>query len=628
MGEPVRRVPVRVLGDRYELESLIATGGMGQVWRGRDALLGRPVAVKVLRSEYTGDPVFLSRFRSEAHHTAAVGHRNIAALFDYGEQQPAGDSGEHVAYLVMELVDGVPLSDVLHGSGGLPAERTLHLLRQTGLALTAAHAAGVVHRDVTPRNVLVCPDDTVKVTDFGIAWSAGSVPLTRTGQVVGTAQYLSPEQAQGLPATAASDVYSLGMIAYECLAGRRAFDGENSVAIALMQLRSRPDPLPLHVPAGVRELVDACLVKDPAARIPDGAAFVAAVDAVRAGRPLPALSLPALPLPALSRPAPSRSAPSRPAPLPTADGAGAPLPGGAGGAQVSPAAADAPVPSPPPGRAASPTETTPTAAALTAAALPTGGLPAAALPAGAPGIPLTGGGPGPTDTFPLFSELATTTGETPQPRDSQADAAASRVRRRTVAVLAAVLAVLVGGAATVLLLAGSGTPARTPAATGAAPSSSAAAVLAAADHVGRPLAEVTADLEARGLQVQPVPDPRSDRAPDLVTSLDPVGRPLSAGDTVVVRYAVPVDDAAGATTDPGAPVGATTGTSLGATPVPAPEPAPVPAPAPAPAPPTATGDDGGGDGGDDGDEDEDDSPGNGNGNGNGNGRGNGNGNGR
>ena len=272
------------LGDRYELLALLATGGMGQVWRGRDTLLDRAVAVKVLRSEYTGDPTFLARFRAEARHTAVLAHRNIAALHDYGEVTADEGSGEHLAYLVMELVEGEALSDLLARERRLPVGPTLDLLRQTAEALAAAHAAGVVHRDVKPGNILVSPDGTVKITDFGIAWSASSVPLTQTGQVVGTAHYLSPEQAAGCKAGPASDVYALGMIGYECLAGRRAFDGDNSVQIALRQLRDTPDPLPDDVPENVRRLIGRALLKDPAARFADGAAFRDAVTDVLAGR--------------------------------------------------------------------------------------------------------------------------------------------------------------------------------------------------------------------------------------------------------------------------------------------------------------------------------------------------------
>jgi serine/threonine-protein kinase len=238
---------------------------MGQVWRGVDVLLGRPVAVKVLRSEYTGDSTFLARFRGEAQHAASLSHPNIAAVFDYGEVVTEDGSGETLAYLVMELVEGEPLSAVLRRRGRLDAATTLDLLQQTGAALAEAHRVGMVHRDVKPGNILVRADGSVKITDFGIAWSAGSVPLTRTGQVIGTPQYLSPEQAEGQLATPASDVYALGLVGYECLTGHSAFDGDNPVTIALKQLREQPQPLPAELPPGVRTLIGRALAKDPAA---------------------------------------------------------------------------------------------------------------------------------------------------------------------------------------------------------------------------------------------------------------------------------------------------------------------------------------------------------------------------
>ncbi|WNV75730.1 serine/threonine-protein kinase [Geodermatophilus sp. DSM 44513] len=283
MVEPGRRE----VGGRYELAELIAAGGMGQVWRGTDVLLGRPVAVKVLRSEYTGDPTFRARFRAEAQHAAALSHPHIAAVFDYGETEATDGSGETLAYLVMELVEGRPLSAVLQRQGRLSAAETLLLLEQAASALAEAHRVGLVHRDVKPGNILVRDDGSVTITDFGIAWSAGSVPLTRTGQVIGTPQYLAPEVAEGRHALPASDVYALGLVGYECLTGHPAFQGENAVTIALKQVREDPDPLPDELPAGVRTLIRRALAKDPAARIPDGAAFVAAVEDVRAGRPQP-----------------------------------------------------------------------------------------------------------------------------------------------------------------------------------------------------------------------------------------------------------------------------------------------------------------------------------------------------
>ena len=272
----------RVLGNRYELLLPLASGGMGRVWRARDVLLERPVAVKVLRSELAGDATFRARFRAEAHHTAALHHAHIASVFDYGEQEV---EGECVAYLVMELVEGESLSTLLEREGRLDPARTLDVLRQTAAALAAAHAAGVVHRDVKPGNVLVGNDGTVKIADFGIAWSASSVPLTGTGQVVGTAHYLSPEQAEGAKASPASDVYALGTVAYECLTGRRPFDGENSVQIALRQIREEPLPLPADIPPVIRAVVERAMAKDPAVRYPDGATLREAVEAAAAYSP-------------------------------------------------------------------------------------------------------------------------------------------------------------------------------------------------------------------------------------------------------------------------------------------------------------------------------------------------------
>src|SRR4051812_9229380 len=265
---------------------------MGQVWRGTDVLLQRPVAVKVLRSEFTGDATFLARFRAEAQHAASLSHPNIAAVFDYGEAVAEDGSGETLAYLVMELVEGEPLSAVLRREAPLDVAAPLSVLRQTGYALREAHRVGMVHRDVKPGNILVQADGSVKITDFGIAWSAGSVPLTRTGQVIGTAQYLSPEQAEGKHATPASDVYALGLVGYECLTGHAAFDGDNPVTIALKQVRQDPEPLPGELPEPVRGLIMRALVKDPDHRYADGAAFVAAIDDAAAGRSTAAVAAP------------------------------------------------------------------------------------------------------------------------------------------------------------------------------------------------------------------------------------------------------------------------------------------------------------------------------------------------
>ena len=272
-----------LLADRYRLDSLIACGGMGEVWRATDELLQRPVAVKMLKPEYAGDATFLQRFRNEARSTAVLSHPGIAALYDYGEM--ADDDGRAVAYLVMELVEGEPLSDLLTREGPLPVDRTLDIVAQVAAALHVAHRAGVVHRDVKPANLIVRPDGVVKITDFGIAWAGSSVPLTDTGSIMGTAHYVAPEQVTGQAATPASDVYSLGVVAHECLAGVRPFVGTNPVTIALAHVRDEPPPLPARVPLPVRELIAGALAKDPAGRPADAGAFATGAAVLRDGGP-------------------------------------------------------------------------------------------------------------------------------------------------------------------------------------------------------------------------------------------------------------------------------------------------------------------------------------------------------
>ncbi|WP_294651045.1 protein kinase domain-containing protein [uncultured Rothia sp.] len=262
------------LGGRYTLTERIAIGGMGEVWKARDKVLGRIVAVKILKEEYTGDPGFLERFRAEARNTALLNHPGVANVFDYGEE-------DNSAYLVMELVPGSPLSSIIEREGTLPPDRVLNFIAQTARALAAAHSQGLVHRDVKPGNLIITPDDRVKVTDFGIARLANQVPLTATGQVMGTAQYLAPEQATGQAATASSDMYSLGIIGYECMVGRRPFTGESQIAIALAQVNDPPPPLPESIPAAARALIMCLLAKDPAQRPKDATALASAVDAIR-----------------------------------------------------------------------------------------------------------------------------------------------------------------------------------------------------------------------------------------------------------------------------------------------------------------------------------------------------------
>jgi eukaryotic-like serine/threonine-protein kinase len=263
-------------GGRYQLSSRVAIGGMGEVWEATDLVIGRTVAIKILKDEYLGDPGFLERFRAEARHAALVNHEGIANVFDYGEEDGS-------AYLVMELVPGEALSTILERERVLSTDRVLDIVAQTAAALHAAHSAGLVHRDIKPGNLLITPDGRVKITDFGIARIADQVPLTATGQVMGTVQYLSPEQASGHPASPTTDVYSLGIVAYEALAGRRPFTGESQVAIAMAQINEAAPELPVTVSEPVRNLVYSSIAKNPANRPASAAHLARAAQALRRG---------------------------------------------------------------------------------------------------------------------------------------------------------------------------------------------------------------------------------------------------------------------------------------------------------------------------------------------------------
>lgn len=252
------------LGGRYRLVRLIAVGGMGEVWVAHDESLARDVAVKVLKEEFAGNEDFLDRLRTEARNSAALSHSNIAQLYDYGEQQGSG-------YLVMELVQGEPMSDLLEREPVLPVLRLLSILSQTARALHAAHVAGVVHRDVKPGNILLERGGEVKITDFGVSLAANQVPMTAAGMVMGTAQYLSPEQAIGKAATGASDIYALGIVAYESILGNRPFTGATPVDIAIAQVNETVPPLPATVHAGFADLIMRMLEKDPLDRPRSGA---------------------------------------------------------------------------------------------------------------------------------------------------------------------------------------------------------------------------------------------------------------------------------------------------------------------------------------------------------------------
>ena len=248
-----------LLAGRYRLQSQIAAGGVGEVWRAEDTLLTRLVAVKLLRAELAGHIETLARFRAEARHAGALSHPAIARVYDYGDPVPPLP-----AFLVMELVDGPSLAAVL-AAGPVGVAQTLDVVAQVAAGLQTAHAAGLVHRDIKPANLLLAADGQVKITDFGIAHVAGSVPVTRTGIVMGTPAYLAPERVSGASATPATDVYSLGVVAYECLAGAAPFAGKPlEVAVAHRDLPLPPFPHP--VPADVARLIGEMTAKDPAAR--------------------------------------------------------------------------------------------------------------------------------------------------------------------------------------------------------------------------------------------------------------------------------------------------------------------------------------------------------------------------
>jgi serine/threonine-protein kinase len=270
-------MPITELAGRYHLEELIAIGGMGEVWRAVDQVLGRCVAVKLLRPEYLHDEVTLLRFRAEARHAGLLNHPGIAQVYDYQDA-----SLDRPAYLVMELVDGPSLAEVLAG-GRLDPRRTADVLAQAAAALHAAHDAGVLHRDIKPGNLLLASDGRVKVTDFGIAQSSRTGHLTQTGALIGTTGYLAPERVSGRSATAASDLYALGIVGYECVTGQPPFRGE-PLQVALAHLDQDLPGLPpwcLSQPGGT-EL--AALIADLTARDPAARPASAALAAGRAGR--------------------------------------------------------------------------------------------------------------------------------------------------------------------------------------------------------------------------------------------------------------------------------------------------------------------------------------------------------
>src|SRR4051794_1126373 len=278
-----------VFNDRYEIHSRIGRGGMADVFLARDRLLDRPVAVKVLFPEYAADPNFVERFRREATAASNLTHPNIVGVFDFGRQ-----GGTY--YMVMEYVNGRTVADILRSDGSLLPQRAADIAADVAAALGFAHRNGVVHRDVKPANILVAPTGTVKVADFGIALALNSATeqdLTQAGAVMGTATYFSPEQAQGAPIDPRSDLYSLGIVMYEMVAGRPPFTGDNPVAIAYKQVHDQPRPLSAikpDVPRAYEAIVMKLLTKTPQQRYASADDLRADLRRFREGQPVAALA--------------------------------------------------------------------------------------------------------------------------------------------------------------------------------------------------------------------------------------------------------------------------------------------------------------------------------------------------
>lgn len=268
-----------LLAGRYLLNHPLAAGGMSDVWKATDQVLDRPVAIKVIRPGLLAEPGFAQRFAAEARILAGLRHPGIVGVHDYGEAPGP------MAYLVMEFVDGEPLSGRLAREHQLTAAVTMDIVAQAADALQTAHLAGVVHRDIKPANLLICPDGKVVVVDFGVAKAQLSAGLTQTDTVLGTARYMSPEQVAGRSVGPTTDVYALGAVAYECLAGRPPFDAETPVAIAYKQVHEEAAPLPDAISAATRAVVTRAMAKDPADRFPDAAALAAAARAASQDEP-------------------------------------------------------------------------------------------------------------------------------------------------------------------------------------------------------------------------------------------------------------------------------------------------------------------------------------------------------
>jgi eukaryotic-like serine/threonine-protein kinase len=278
--------PRRVLAGRYEIASLLGQGGMARVFQGTDRVLDRTVAIKVLSPQFADDDQFVARFRREAQAAAGLNHPNIVGVYDTGDQAD-------VHFIVMEYVEGRTLRDVIRADGPLLPERAAEIGEAVARALSSAHQAGLVHRDIKPGNIMLTREGEVKVMDFGIARTSTGDTLTQTAAILGTASYLSPEQAQGLSVDTRSDIYSLGCVLYEMLTGRAPFIGDSPVAIAYMHVKEDPVPpsrLNQDVPPTLDSVVLKCMAKNPANRYESAEELRA--DLERARRGLPTLATP------------------------------------------------------------------------------------------------------------------------------------------------------------------------------------------------------------------------------------------------------------------------------------------------------------------------------------------------
>jgi serine/threonine-protein kinase len=271
----------RVLNSRYELISPLGQGGMAVVYRGRDLRLGRPVAIKVLHNYYAGDDEFLQRFAHEAMSAANLSsHPNIVDVYDVGQD---GD----LNYIVMELIEGQDLKSLIETQAPLPPDTALQIIEQAADGLDYAHRRGLIHRDVKPQNILLTPTGQVRITDFGIAKSHLSTAVTQAGMTFGTADYISPEQAQGLTATPQSDIYSLGIVLYEMLTGQLPFRGDTPMAVALQHIQQQPIPprqLNPSIPPTLEALVLGSIAKDPRQRPVSAQQFTQELRDFRSGR--------------------------------------------------------------------------------------------------------------------------------------------------------------------------------------------------------------------------------------------------------------------------------------------------------------------------------------------------------